>query len=1326
MLDLLTSYVPQVVARRLVAHPAPLTGPGNERAAYAVLFADISGFTALTERLTERGPAGAEELTGILNSYFPELIALITAGGGDVVKFAGDALLALWRAADEDPALAAGPALAQATLRAAQCGLAVQARLHDRAVTPGIHLALRVTVAAGEISAAFLGGVYGRWEFGLAGEPLVEIAGAAPLVRPGEVALTPGARALLAGQVAGDAQGAGGLHLTGVLAGPAPRALVRVQPPAAAEPTLRSFIPAAVLARLQAGQTEWLAELRRVTVLFLNLPDLDHRVALPRAQAVVAALQTTLYQYEGSINKLSVDDKGVTLVAALGLPPLAHADDPVRGVAAALAMQEQLRAQGMRSAIGVTTGRVFCGVVGSDIRREYTMIGGVVNLAARLMQAAPGTILCDGPTMQAAQPRLSFAALPPLPVKGRQAPVAVYRPLGTAAVLPSGQALVGRAAERARFAAALADLRAGGPGGVILVEGEAGIGKSRLVEDVQHQAAAAGLPVLLGAGDAVEQAAAYHAWRPVVTQLLGVDPQATLGVQQAQALAALGDDPALVAHAALLNALLPLDLPETPITRPLAGQIRADNTVDLLVGILRAAAARQPLVLILDDAHWLDSASWAVAGAVAGRVHPLLLVLATRPLGAPGPAEYRSLAAAPGTTRLLLDTLTPADVDALICARLGVDSLPAPVAALIRERAEGHPFFSEELAYALRDSGLIRVEGRVCQLVAAADALSELTFPDTVQGVITSRIDRLTPGQQLTLKVASVIGRVFAVQVLRAVYPVAVGPAEMAADLVRLQQLDITPLDRPAPDLAYVFKHIITREVAYNLMLFAQRRALHRAVAEWHERAYPADAGPFYSILVYHWSAAEVPEKTLYYLERAGDRALYQGAFQEAAGFFEQALAAGPPAAAGRQAHWERQLGEAYLGLGRLPEARAHLGRAVDLLGWPLPASRARLVGALGREVLRQARHRLHPPQPAGIPAARRAQYRAATGAYSYLGEIFFYSNDPLGTLYTALRALNLAEHSGPTPELAQGYATIGTAAGLVPLPGLVRFYHRRARAVMAAVDDPVVLSWVLIATAVYHGGVGGWDHVATLTAEARALATRLGHWQRLGQVLLIQAQGLFGQGRFLEALPICRELAEIAAWRGDALQQGWGLAGIGKNQLRLGQTAAGIEALEAALAILHTREDALGEAEAAGLLAAAYQAQGATRPALQAAERAAALLARSGNASAYLLEAHAGVAACYLTLWERARRHPAAAAVLRRRTRQAVRGLAGFSRIFSVGGPRTHFYAGQIAALEGHPARARRAWQAGHIQAQALAMAYEQAQLAAALARLGAGGRPK
>ena len=176
--------------------------------------------------------------------------------------------------------------------------------------------------------------------------------------------------------------------------------------PAEVETALRAYIPGAILARLAAGQSGWLAELRRVTVLFINLPDLTYSTSLDQAQAVMQALQTALYRYEGSLNRIGVDDKGPMLLAALGLPPLAHEDDAVRGVQAALAMQAALRGLGWRCAIGITTGRAFCGSVGNAARREYTMMGDMVNLAARLMQAAAATTTNDGPTTndQRAQP----------------------------------------------------------------------------------------------------------------------------------------------------------------------------------------------------------------------------------------------------------------------------------------------------------------------------------------------------------------------------------------------------------------------------------------------------------------------------------------------------------------------------------------------------------------------------------------------------------------------------------------------------------------------------------------------------------------------------------------------------------------------------------------------------------------------------------------------------------------------------------------------------------------------------------------------------------
>ena len=180
-----------------------------------------------------------------------------------------------------------------------------------------------------------------------------------------------------------------------------------------------------------AGQAEWLAELRRVTAVFVNLLDVDPAAAnlLEPVQLAMAAMQPILERYEGSLKQVVVDDKGLTLIAVFGLPLLAHEDDPARASRAALEVQAALGGLGLGCGIGVATGRAFCGAVGSDVHREYDVIGEVMNLAARLMQAAGEAVLCDAATYQAAQARLRFQALPAILVKGKADPVAVYRPV---------------------------------------------------------------------------------------------------------------------------------------------------------------------------------------------------------------------------------------------------------------------------------------------------------------------------------------------------------------------------------------------------------------------------------------------------------------------------------------------------------------------------------------------------------------------------------------------------------------------------------------------------------------------------------------------------------------------------------------------------------------------------------------------------------------------------------------------------------------------------------------------------------------------------------
>ena len=424
-IEIIAPYLPGLVLRRCAGQPAGI-GPAMSRIDAAVLFTDLSGFTRLAESLTRRDRGGAEELGRLLNACFEPLIEEIVGHGGDLAKMAGDALVAVW-------VVEAGETLAQATLRASQCALAVQARLSALEPAEGVSLSMRAGIAAGELRVMHVGGVLDRWEMLVAGEPLAQMSVAERSARPGDVVLSPTAWACAGDACRGVTLPDGCVRLASVLSPPTRGPIAAAAVTEESLPALSGYVPGAIRARLQAGQAGWLSEMRQVTVLFVQLPGLGEAGAdaLGRAQTLMRTLQEAVYGQEGSVNKLSVDDKGITLVAALGLPPLAHGDDPARGVLAGLAIRDAMGRLGEPCAIGITTGRAYCGEVGGRRRREYTMIGDVVNLAARLMQASSGegNFLCDEATWRAARSLLGFEALPPIAVKGKADLIPVFRPV---------------------------------------------------------------------------------------------------------------------------------------------------------------------------------------------------------------------------------------------------------------------------------------------------------------------------------------------------------------------------------------------------------------------------------------------------------------------------------------------------------------------------------------------------------------------------------------------------------------------------------------------------------------------------------------------------------------------------------------------------------------------------------------------------------------------------------------------------------------------------------------------------------------------------------
>ncbi len=306
-------------------------------------------------------------------------------------------------------------------------------------------------MGTGRVWESHIGGVFNRWEFVLVGEPLIEISAANHLTKAGDIIAGPSAWELIKRDCEAEpfrfALEPGG---EGGVAARLRRLKVRPQPylenngnsldfDDAAQVAFRPYIPGAIIHRISAGQSDWLAELRKVTILFINLPEMSHNTSLETAHEIMRLIQQLVYRHEGSINKISQDDKGVMIDAAFGLPPLAHSDDPVRGIQSVLLIRDELQARGLRGAIGVTTGRVFCGLIGTNRRREYTFLGNSVNLAGRLMSLALQqaeildrdgiAILCDRATYEAARERAEFEALPPQRMKGRSELVEVFHPL---------------------------------------------------------------------------------------------------------------------------------------------------------------------------------------------------------------------------------------------------------------------------------------------------------------------------------------------------------------------------------------------------------------------------------------------------------------------------------------------------------------------------------------------------------------------------------------------------------------------------------------------------------------------------------------------------------------------------------------------------------------------------------------------------------------------------------------------------------------------------------------------------------------------------------
>jgi class 3 adenylate cyclase/tetratricopeptide (TPR) repeat protein len=1304
--------------------------PLPDRTNGAVLFADISGFTPLTEMLSQKlGPQrGAEEVTHQLNNIYGALIAQVDAYSGSVISFSGDAITC-WFDGDDG-------------CRGTTCALAMQKELLqfrsvEAAAGTLIPFSIKAGVTAGPVRRFLVGKPRIRAIEILAGSLLDRVATAEKLAQKGEIVIGSEIIRNLGEEnsVIEWRMGRDGERYAVIssIKRPAPETPWGDLPVIPAEQA-RDWLLPATYERLHSGAGEFLAELRPVVALFLKFTGIiyEDEGAGTRLDQYIRWVQEVLDRFEGNLLELTMGDKGSYFYAAFGAPQ-AHEDDAARAASAALELLKlppELDYIGPPQ-IGLSLGQMRTGSYGSQTRRSYGAQGAQANLAARLMsKAEPGQILASQAVVEAAKADYEFESLDPVALKGVAQPVPIFalrgqvRHQAVSDILQkhAQTTIFGRQKEREYLSRQLEALRGGKDLPLIFIQGEAGIGKSRLVADLLGVAKWGGTPYWIGSGDAIEKSTAYLAWRSVFSRFFKLDglsdnasPQ-EIEAAHRRVIAYLEKvDPSLIPLAPLLNIVLPFYLPDNEITAQLSGEVRANQTHDLCISLLKYATARIPHLLIMEDAHWLDSASWALLRLVSRDVPSVLIVTALRPVQEPVQPDLARMLAAPNVQTLSLESLPAREIETLICHRLGVASLPPEVSRFIRERAEGHPFFSEELAYALRDTGLIRISDGECRLAPDAGDLRGVNFPDTLDGVIISRIDTLPAQEQLLLKVASVIGRIFAIRILRDVHPNESDKPKLPDYLSHLETLDITPLETPEPDLAYIFKHIITQEVTYNLLLFAQRRELHRVVAEWFERSRAEDITSFYPLLVHHWRLAENTAKTVEYLGKAGEQAASLGANQEAINFLTQALEINQKENFVTDrlvlASWEQEIGYAYLSIGDIDKSIEHFRAALGHLGRRVPESQAGyIIGLLG-QVVRQTLHRLWSSRLLGQSPEPELCLKASH-IFKDLGVAIYHTSNPIAAVYVTVSQLNEAERATPSGLLANSYGAMAVVSAFFSPYKLAPVYVDLAKKAMvtASRQEAGFASELL---SMYNLGIGRWKEAELQAEEAYRVYANTGDLRRWEELTSIYSSTLLPQGQVQRALELRQELEQLSLRGENPQAQVWALVQQAEIAMLQDRLQDAIPLLERAVTLV----DKIGSADqvwAYGVLAMARLWNGQPDLARQAADLSQELILKTMPNAFYALEGYAGVAEVGITLWDIKAANQKAAA---KSALASLKGLKQFAAIFPTGRPRAYLWEGMYFWKSGKHSKAHQAWKEGLALAEENRFAYEEGLLCRVIA---------
>ena len=846
-----TPFVPRVVLDWLRESP-----DARRRELEGTLaFVDISGFTAMSERLATKGKLGAEEVTEVMNFVFARLLDVAYAHGGGLLKFGGDALLLFFSGADH-------------AMHACEASFGMRKALRElgkpqTSVGP-VTLKMHVGVHS-DVFDFFLVGESHR-ELLLAGSGVtttVEMEGGA---EAGEILVSEETAAGLPQKLFGEAK-EGGLLLkaaSGAPAEPAPT-------PPLEGIDIGGCVPAPVRKHLEGGRSE--AEHRQASVAFVHVGGVDALLAEKGAdetaqafEEIVVSAQRIAAEHGVTFLETDIDKDGAKMILVAGAPQT-EGEDEERLLRTVLGIADGPGRLPLRT--GLSRGRVFAGEVGAQFRRTYTILGKTAALAARLMaKAEPGQILTTADFLERCRGTFETSQLEPFQLKGIDGPVNaldVHGVVAAAEAAPEAHAtFVGRERELTIVSAALGPVRMGF-GNMVELIGDPGLGKSRLVEELQERAP--DLRSLTATCEQYEASTPYFAFRGVMRGVLDLPADGEEPTKLRKRIEEL--DPELLPWLPLVA--LPLDVQVEPTEevddlQPAFRRARLHGVIESVFSKVLAT----PTLLVVEDAHWMDEASSELLRHLGSQVSskPWLICVTRRPVD-DGFSAAGGMPPIPAMT-IQLQPLSADESRELVDA--ATRGMTQHEVAAITDRAGGNPLFLQEL-------------------ITSSGAPEEEALPESVEAVVATRVDKLPPGDRTLLRYAAVLGATFSAELVTNV--LAEDP-DASADSEAWDRLGEFIERDPYTPGAFRFRHALFRDAAYEGLSYKRRGELHTKVGEAYERLEREGRGEFAELLSLHFFHAGELEKTYRYSLLAGERAQAKYANVEAAAFYRRALDVAP------------------------------------------------------------------------------------------------------------------------------------------------------------------------------------------------------------------------------------------------------------------------------------------------------------------------------------------------------------------------------------------------------------------------------------------------